>query len=70
MSVIPDVVKNVLQFAEALRPTITRLFDKHKGDIPAARRDIESLLEKIESDEAAIDAELERQVGEESDGAG
>lgn len=65
MSKLPDIVTNVLQFAEALRPVITRLFDKHKGNIPAAKRDMESLLSSIQADEDSIDAELERQAAEE-----
>jgi len=66
MSALPAIVTSVMEFARVLRPELTRLFDKHKGDINAARRDMTSLLPEIEKAEADIDAELDRQAAEEN----
>ena len=56
------VVTHLLEFIRALRPELTHLFDKHRGDVNAARRDIQSLRNEIANDEKAIDEELSRRA--------
>lgn len=60
MSVITTAT-NVLVFINELRPELTKLFDQHRGDVPAAKRDLQSLLPAIEKEEARIDEALAEQ---------
>lgn len=55
----------IFQFISDLLPVIVKLFNKHEGNARAARRDMESLVDQIAADRAAVDAELKRQREEE-----
>jgi len=57
MSVITTAT-NLLVFINAVKPELTKLFDAHHGNVPAARRDLQSLLPEVARGELEIDKAL------------